>query len=92
MSNAVITIKTSLDTKIKAQKVAKEHGVSLSLLVNAFLHRIVETKKISLHEENPSDYLLSVMKKSEQDYKKGNASPAFKNGKDAIAWLEKQGI
>ena len=29
---------------------------------------------------------------SEKDYKKGNTSPAFKTGEEAVAWLEKQGI
>lgn len=49
------------------------------------------TKEIS-GEEEPSEYLKSVMKKAKENYKKGKASPTFTNIKEELKWLEKQGI
>lgn len=93
MNTAVIITKTDPEVKRKAQILAKEFGISLSSLVNAYLKQLVRTKRVEfmLHEE-PSDYLIKAMKQAEKDYKKGNTSPAFKTGKDAALWLEKQGI
>ncbi len=93
MNSAVINIKTNPDTKEKAQKVAKEMGVSLSALINGFLTQVIKTKKVTFDAgEEPSDYLISMMKQADEDLKSGKASPTFDNAEDAIAWLEKQGI
>jgi addiction module RelB/DinJ family antitoxin len=94
MNTAVIITKTDPKVKIKAQRIAKELGLNLSSLVNGWLRQLIKTKTVtfSVSNEEPSEYLISLMKKAEEDYKKGNTSPAFKTGKDAVAWLEKQGI
>lgn len=94
MYNAVINIKTELETKKKAQEFASEIGVSLSSLINAYLKHLVRTKKVefTLKEEEPSDYLKRLMRQADKDLKAGKASPGFNNAKDAIAFLEKQGI
>jgi len=93
MNTAVINIKTEPETKMRAHKVAEEIGVSLSALINAYLKELIKTKKVEFNAgEEPSDYLLKVIKKAEENYKKGNTSPAFTNAKDAIKYLEDQGI
>ena len=94
MSSTAIYIKTESETKKEAQKVAKEMGLSLSAILNGFLKQFIKTKTVtfSANNEIPNDYTLSVMKQAEEDYKKGNTSPAFKTGEDSITWLEKQGI
>lgn len=94
MSQAAIYIKTETETKEKAQKVAKELGLSLSAIVNGFLKQFIKTKRVtfSASSEEPSDYLISLMKKGRENYKSGNTSPAFKSGEEAVSWLEKQGI
>lgn len=94
MQTAAIYIKTEPVVKAKAQKVAKELGFSLSALLNAWLKHLVRTKTItfSTATEEPSEYLLSLMKKAKENRKKGNHSPVFKTGEEAVAWLEKQGI
>lgn len=93
MYTAVINIKTEPETKKKAQAVAQEIGVSLSALLNAYLKQLVRTKKVefSLGEE-PSPYLIKVMKKAEKNYKEGKGSPVFRTGEEAVKWLEEQGI
>jgi addiction module RelB/DinJ family antitoxin len=94
MNTAVIITKTDPEIKAEAQKIAKELGFNLSALVNGWLRQLIKTKTVtfSASDEEPSEYLLSLMKQADEDYKKGNTSPALKSGKDAVAWLEKQGI
>lgn len=93
MNTAVIITKTEPEVKKQAQEMAKEFGISLSSLVNAYLKQIVRTKKIEFTlEREPSNYLVRTIKQAVEDRKRGNASPVFKNGKDAVAWLEQQGI
>lgn len=93
MYTAVINIKTEPETKKRAQKFASQIGVSLSSLINAYLKELVRTKKVkfSLREE-PSSYLIKIMKKAEKNYKEGKGSPIFRTGEDAVKWLEEQGI
>lgn len=92
MSQAAIYIKTESETKEKAQKVAKELGLSLSAVVNRYLKLFIKTKQITFNpsEEEPSDYLIKLMKKAQKDRKEGKASPVFDNTKDAIAWLHRK--
>ncbi len=94
MNTSVITIKTDTIVKTKAEKVAKELGLSLNSLVNNWLSQLIKTKKVTLSttDETPNAYLKSLMRQAEKDLKAGKASPSFDNAKDAIAYLEKQGI
>ncbi len=92
MNTAVINIKTNPETKVKAKKVADELGLSLSSLVNAFLKQLIKSKTVtfSARDEEPNEYLQTLMKQAEEDYKKGNTSPRFKNAKDFIEFLHKE--
>lgn len=93
MNTAVINIKTEKTLKKQVQNVASDLGLSLSALINAYLKQLVRTKRIEFDlGEEPSDYLKSVMKQAEENYRKGKASPVFRTGKEAVKWLEKQGI
>ena len=94
MYTAVINIKTEPETKKRAQKFASQIGVSLSSLINAYLKHLVITKKVefSIKDEEPSDYLKRLIRQADKALKAGKASPRFDNAKDAIAYLEKQGI
>ena len=94
MNSTAIYIKTETQTKEKAKRVAKELGFSLSAIVNTFLKQFIKTKTVTFsgNDEIPNKQTLAIMKQAEENYKKGNTSPAFKTGKEAITWLEKQGI
>ena len=95
MNTAVINIKTQPETKAKAQQIARQIGVSLSSLINAYLKQFIKTKTATFSasvEEIPNAHTLKVLKKAEENYKKGNTSPAFKTGEEAVKWLEEQGI
>ena len=71
MNTAVVITKTEPGVKEQAQKVARELGISLSSLVNAYLKQMVRTKRVEFDlGEEPSEYLKSVINKAEENYKK----------------------
>lgn len=91
MNTTAIYIKTEPEVKARAKEIARALGMSLNSLVNAYLRKLAKTKRItSIIEEDPNEYLINLMKKAEEDLKKGRASPAFDNAKDAIAWLHRK--
>lgn len=94
MSYAVVTTKIDPLTKKLAQQTAEELGMPLSVVIKAFLKQFIKTKTVtfSARDEQPSEYLKTVINQAERNLKKGNHSPLFKTGKDAVSWLEKQGI
>lgn len=93
MYNAVINIKTEVETKKQVQYLASELGISLSALINAYLKELVRTKRVKFSlDEVPSEYLKRLMRKAEQNLKQGKASPIFHTGEEAVKWLEKQGV
>ncbi len=94
MNTAVINIKTNPEIKAQAKQVAEELGFNLSSLINAYLRQLVKTKTVnfSVSDEVPTEYLLNMLKESEEDIKKGRVSPFFSNADDAIDWLKKNKI
>jgi len=90
MSNtAIVNIRTNAKIKSEAQKITEELGLNLSVVINAYLRQLIRTKTVSFSlDEEPTDYLLQVLKESKKDIKKGFVSPAFDNAKDADKWLD----
>ncbi|MFH1183390.1 MAG: hypothetical protein V1690_03965 [Candidatus Moraniibacteriota bacterium] len=91
MNSTQINIKIDTKTKEVAQRAASEIGISLSRIIVAYLREFGRTKTIyfSTGEEEPSDYLIESIKRSEEDIRKGRLSPAFDNAEDAIKWLNR---
>ena len=88
MNTAVVNIKVEPNIKKEAQKVAKDLGLSLSSLINAYLKQLVRSKRVILTlEEEPTDYLLNALRESKENIKKGRVSPTFEKAEDAIFWL-----
>lgn len=94
MSNTAIYVKTEIETKKEAQKVAKELGLSLSAVMNRLLKQFVKTKTLtfSAEDEIPNEHTLAIMKQAEKNYKEGNTSPKFDNSEDMKKWFDEQGI
>lgn len=94
MNTASIVIKTNKDTKVEAQELAKELGLSLSSVMNAFLKQFVRTKSVnvSVVDRKLSKSLLEAMRDAQQALKEETASPLFDNPEDNLNWLQKQGI
>ena len=85
MNATTIHIKTDMQTKIKAKKVAEQFGLTLTSMVNALLKEITRTKKLylSLGEEEPTEYFKQLMRQADEDIKEGRVI-SFKDGKEAI--------
>lgn len=94
MNYTIVSAKIDPKTKKEAMATANELGLPLSLVIKAFLKQFIRTKSItfSAQEEVPNARTLKVLKKAEENYKKGNTSPAFRTGEEAVKWLEGQGI
>lgn len=79
MNTAVINIKTEPEIKIKAHIVAKELGLNLSSVINAYLVQLIKTKTVIFStNEEPTDYLLQMLKDSRREIKAGKATKKFK--------------
>lgn len=92
MNTASILIKIDPRVKTKAQETAEKMGLSLTSIINRYLKHFISTESItfSTRDEEPSEYLLESLRKSDDDIKKGRVSPGFKKTKDAIDWLNKE--
>lgn len=62
--------------------------------MNGWLKQLIRTKTVTFStlDEEAGEYLVSAMEDAEEEYKKKKTSPVFRTGKDAVSWLEKQGI
>ena len=95
MSSQVITIRVDSTIKKKAQNTAEKLGLSLSTVLKDFLNHFIQTQSSILgatKSEIPSPYLIQSIKQARKDRKDGKASPIFKTAKEAVKWLEDQGI
>ena len=88
MNTAVINIKTEPELKYQSQEVAKQFGVSLSGLINAYLKQLVRTKKVEFTlEEIPTENLRQLLTLAKEEIKEGKVSPQFTTAQDASKWL-----
>ena len=93
MQTAVVNFKTEPKIKKEAQKVAKNLGFTLSGVLEGYLRHLIRTKEVHFRlDETPNAYIRSAIKQAEKNGKEDKASPVFAIAKDAIEFLEKQGI
>lgn len=85
----ILNIKTDKEVKDRAKTIAKEIGLSLSAVVNAYLREFVREQAVSFCvEPQVRPEIVSLLKKASSDYKnKKNISKPFKKAKDALKYL-----
>lgn len=87
-----LIIKTDKEVKKEAQKTAKELGLPLSTLINAYLKRFIATKEAHfsvLPKMTPR--LEKLIEKIHKDAKKGkNISPIFDDTQEMLDYLHSQ--
>lgn len=91
MAKTILNVKTDVDVKKQAQQIAREIGVPLSTVVNAYLKEFVRERsvKFSLDPE-PRQEVAHVLKKASVDYAKDrNVSKRFRRAADALAYLHR---
>ena len=68
----VINIKADKDIKEKASRTAKQMGLPLSTIMNAFLRQFIEQKSVTFSVPlKPTKWLQRVLIEAEEDWKKG---------------------
>ena len=89
MVKTLINIKADPGIKAKAQKVARDLGMPLSTIINAYLGQLIRTKEV--HFALEGELKPSVKKRLDRltkEVREGkNLSPAFSNADDAIRYL-----
>lgn len=89
-NTAVINIKTNPKIKKEAQAVASNLGLSLSAVINAYLHQLVRDKKVEYDmEAHPSPRLIKAIKEGIKDHKEGKTY-GFDNVEKALKFLRSQ--
>lgn len=94
----MINIKADREVKVKAQRVAKNLGIPLSLVINNYLRNFIETKEVrfslrdSLPLGTPEGELKPAVKRRlariHKDIVAGrNISPTFVCAEDALQYL-----
>ena len=86
----IINLKTDQEVKEKAQKIAKEIGLPLSAVINAYLKEFVREQSVrfSLEPEIRPE-IGKLLKQASQDYKqKKNITGPFKTAKEMDAYLD----
>ncbi|MFA5954487.1 MAG: type II toxin-antitoxin system RelB/DinJ family antitoxin [Patescibacteria group bacterium] len=88
----IINVKADRDTKIKAQRLAKELGLPLSVVINQYLKDFIQQGKITFSQPlMPNTRTRKMLDRVLADIKKGkNVSQSFNNAKDLIADLRKK--
>lgn len=68
-ASAIISVKTDPSIKKKAHIVAKQLGISLSGIINAYLRQLVQKKEIHFkcHEEIPNKKTAQVLHEIDKD-------------------------
>ena len=82
--------KVDKDTKEKAQKLAAELGVPLSLVLNESLKRFVREKRVVFEAEGElRPEVGKALLKASEDYREGkNISPAFSSAEEMDDYLK----
>jgi addiction module RelB/DinJ family antitoxin len=85
----LISIKTDVAVKRGVQKIAKQLGIPVSTIVNAYFKGLLRDRRIDFALPlRPNKKTAALIRQAREDYKKGkNISPVFENAEDAIAYL-----
>lgn len=87
----VLNVKTDKEVKEGAQQIAKELGIPLSTVVNAYLKEFVRNRAVHLSAApQMSKALEKMLNGVERDLKKGNnLSPSFHAAREAVRYLDR---
>ncbi|MEK7541675.1 MAG: type II toxin-antitoxin system RelB/DinJ family antitoxin [Patescibacteria group bacterium] len=86
----LISIKADPEVKTRAQRVAKEIGIPLSTIINAYLKQLGREKSINFAVPlRPNKKTARAIRQADKDYKKGvNISPVFETSEEMDAYLD----
>ena len=89
MAKILLNVKTDADVKRRAQCVAKELGIPLSTVVNAYLKEFIREREVrfSLDPEPRSEVAEELLRASRDRKRKKNISKRFKDAESALDYL-----
>ena len=88
MKTAVVNFKTDNSTKIKAQVVAKQIGIPLSNLMNAYLYELASTGSVHFTVCEPmTDKMEKIIEQAEKEIAAGEVSGPFETVEELFAHL-----
>ncbi|PIR87440.1 MAG: hypothetical protein COU11_00265 [Candidatus Harrisonbacteria bacterium CG10_big_fil_rev_8_21_14_0_10_49_15] len=90
MAKTTINIKADKEVKEKAQKVAAELGMPLSVVINAYLKQFIHTKEVHFYTEGKlRPAVKRRLDRLAQEARAGkNTSGPFKSAEEAIRYLQ----
>jgi len=90
MAKTTINIKADKDVKERAQKVARDLGMPLSTIINAYLNQFIRTKEVHFYLEG--ELKPSVKRRLDRLQKEAmrgkNLSPVFRTAREMDAYLK----
>ena len=96
MQRVIVQVPMTKALKDRSEAISSDLGFSsLQETIRVLLTKLSKREfslKVEEAQKQPSQYLLSAMKKAKENRKAGKASPIFTNVADDLKWLEKQGI
>ena len=89
MAKTTINIKADANVKKKAQKVAADLGMPLSVVINAYLYQFIRTREVHFSIEGTlKPAVKRRLDRLTREVRSGkNVSPSFTNAEDAIRYL-----
>lgn len=83
-----MTIKIDKDLKLRAQRTAKNIGIPLSTIINAYLREMSDSGRVSFTASEPmTPKMEKIIEKAEAEIKAGGTSGPFETAEEAIAYL-----
>ena len=90
MRTATVNFKTDDATKAQAQAVAKQIGIPLSNLLNAYLHELAKTGSVHFTASEPMTEKMEVLiAQAEKEIAAGQVSGPFESLEDMFEHLDR---
>jgi addiction module RelB/DinJ family antitoxin len=89
MKTAIVNFKTDDATKAKAQAVAKQIGIPLSNLLNAYLYELASTGSVHFTTSEPmTEKMEQLISEAEKEIAAGEVSGPFETLEEMFAHLD----
>ena len=89
MKTAVVNFKTDEATKAKAQAVAKQIGIPLSNLLNAYLYELASTGSVHFTTSEPmTEEMEKIIEQAEKEISAGKVSGPFETLEEMFTHLD----
>jgi addiction module RelB/DinJ family antitoxin len=89
VKTAIVNFKTDDATKAKAQAVAKQIGIPLSNLLNAYLYELASTGSVHFTASEPmTEEMERVIEQAEKEIAAGEVSGPFETLEEMFAHLD----